>query len=542
MPQDSPAPRRHRSSFRAPAPGSVDPQAVARLFGAEGAAFASTAPDRTAPSGDATVERMPRAEAEPSGHTSEPAVERPRPTALPAETATPVEAVTSSDVAEDAPKHRAGRPRNRRASRAPSPASRPPRAIRGDAQGGSRLAPDVVAPMTGDAGSAADVPVPAAAMLETRTMPAAASAAQSAPGGGSGEPDRHADTVTFDTLLAAGDESPAGGTPRRRPRRVVLAAASVALAGAAGFGAVVATGAFPGADSGGTSSASDDVSTSATPAVTSGLSETAAPFTGGTSVTVAGEHLDDVAQVAVGGTPATIVEAASDHLTFTVPATSGDAIGDVDVVFTDAQGQPVDVTVDGADAGAPAEASTDAPAATDATGAPAATGASADALTLTYTSDPAIDAQLAYVLEHWSDYNTAEYPAVRGADAVNFASQALIARGWTMDDAWYVDAETGAMSAAWSSSTALREYLLTRADRATELTDAQRDQVKVGDLAQFDWDDSGDRDHTAIVTRVEHTGTGTTIAVASHTKDADYWDVDAALAAGGGSVSWFSIR
>jgi hypothetical protein len=98
------------------------------------------------------------------------------------------------------------------------------------------------------------------------------------------------------------------------------------------------------------------------------------------------------------------------------------------------------------------------------------------------------------------------------------------------------------MSPSWASSTALRDYLSTRTDRATPLDDSQRDFVKIGDIAQFDWDSSGDRDHTAIVTRVEHTNSGTKVWVGGHTKDADYWDVDTALATGGGSVTYFSIR
>lgn len=77
---------------------------------------------------------------------------------------------------------------------------------------------------------------------------------------------------------------------------------------------------------------------------------------------------------------------------------------------------------------------------------------------------------------------------------------------------------------------------------ATELSDAQRDLVKVGDIAQFDWDSSGDRDHTAVVTRVERTSAGTKVWVGGHTKDIDYWDVDTALATGGGSVTYFSLR
>jgi hypothetical protein len=41
---------------------------------------------------------------------------------------------------------------------------------------------------------------------------------------------------------------------------------------------------------------------------------------------------------------------------------------------------------------------------------------------------------------------------------------------------------------------------------------------------------------------VEHSDAGTKVWVGGHTKDADYWDVDTALATGGGSVNYFSIR
>ena len=88
----------------------------------------------------------------------------------------------------------------------------------------------------------------------------------------------------------------------------------------------------------------------------------------------------------------------------------------------------------------------------------------------------------------------------------------------------------------------MRDWLTSRPDLATPLDDSQRGLVKVGDIAQFDWDGSGDRDHTAVVTRVEHSADGTKVWVGGHTKDADYWDVDEALANGGGSVHYFSIR
>ena len=278
------------------------------------------------------------------------------------------------------------------------------------------------------------------------------------------------------------------------------------------------------------------------PVVTSGLSTAAAPFTGGTKVTVQGEHLDEVAGVTVGGNPAQIVTASADAVTFAVPEVDDAVRGAVEVAFTDASGRPVDVETPVASAPASSEPAV---VTTELTGIAAASvrpqAATQDALTLTITDDERINAQVDYVLAYWSSYNTARYTVLSGVDCANFASQSLVARGWAMDGTWYYDATTGAMGPAWSSSTGMRDWLLSRPDLATPLDDSQRDRVKVGDIAQFDWDSSGDRDHTAVVTRVEHTDSGTRIWVGGHTKDADYWDVDEALATGGGSVTYFSL-
>ena len=243
----------------------------------------------------------------------------------------------------------------------------------------------------------------------------------------------------------------------------------------------------------------------------------------------------------VGEAPATIVAVDDRQVTFAVPAVDDSALGSTaEVHFADAAGQPIDVEQQTAVVAA--GTSVVQPLEGALTGRHVAKAPTAPrTLTLTYTNDPGIDAQVAYVLTYWSSYNSAQYPVIDGYDCANFASQSLIARGWSMDGGWYLDQGTGAMSPSWSSSTALRDYLRTSA-RATELDDSQRDQVKVGDIAQFDWDGSGDRDHTAVVTRVEHTDDGTKVWVGGHTKDADYWDVDTALATGGGSVSYFSIR
>lgn len=336
-------------------------------------------------------------------------------------------------------------------------------------------------------------------------------------------------------------------------RRTVALSCASAIMGVTAFGAVAASAA------GGTSAttvsanAADRATPTDTiaagepeadegPTVTGELSVSSAPFTGGTQVTVTGEELDQVASVTVGDAAATIVAADDSQVTFAVPAVADTATGTIaEVRFADAAGEPVDV--EKPTAVVAAGTSVVQPLEGELTGRPEAEVPTAPStLTLTYTTDPGIDAQVGYVLAYWSSYNSAEYPVIDGYDCANFASQSLIARGWSMDGGWYLDRGTGAMSPSWASSTALRDYLRTRTDRATELDDSQRSQVKVGDIAQFDWDGSGDRDHTAVVTRVERTDAGTKVWVGGHTKDADFWDVDTALATGGGSVSYFSIR
>jgi len=158
--------------------------------------------------------------------------------------------------------------------------------------------------------------------------------------------------------------------------------------------------------------------------------------------------------------------------------------------------------------------------------------------------DLAVQKQLAYVLAHWENYNEADYGTVGSNDCVNFTSQSLIARGWEMDDAWWTKG-TGSnfsFSSPWVSSTAMMRYF-SDSGRATALTDDQRDKVKLGDVVQFDWDKSGDRDHTGIVTRIEKTAAGIEIFYAGHTDDTDYLSVDYAITTKhpGGKAYYWSI-
>ena len=158
--------------------------------------------------------------------------------------------------------------------------------------------------------------------------------------------------------------------------------------------------------------------------------------------------------------------------------------------------------------------------------------------------DAAVVAQLAYLQKHWKNYNTADYGVVPDNDCVDFASQSLIVRGWKMDDDWWSEGtgEEFDFSSPWVSSTSFRDYL-EGSGRASALTDSHRDQVKLGDVVQFDWDNSGDRDHTGIVTRITGSGDDIKIYYAGHTDDTDYRSVDWAITVNhpGASVYYWSI-
>ena len=133
--------------------------------------------------------------------------------------------------------------------------------------------------------------------------------------------------------------------------------------------------------------------------------------------------------------------------------------------------------------------------------------------------------QLEYGRAHWDATENEQYGVLDDNDCVNFASQSLIERGWAPDDEWWYDEDGDpyASSAAWRSSTAFRDYLEAHPERATALSNAERAKVRPGDIVQFDWDASGDRDHTAIVTAVREGADGEVeVYYAGHTDDT--WD------------------
>lgn len=141
--------------------------------------------------------------------------------------------------------------------------------------------------------------------------------------------------------------------------------------------------------------------------------------------------------------------------------------------------------------------------------------------------------ELAYADRYWQHPNPA-YGSFGGTDCVNFTSQALHARGWPMTAEWGTSTTLGRRAATrtWVSSTAMMHWLASRPDLATPVDDEHRDEVAVGDVVQFDWDASGDRDHTAVVSRVADGGR--TIEVAEHSPAGRADSVDRLLAEHGG--------
>jgi len=228
---------------------------------------------------------------------------------------------------------------------------------------------------------------------------------------------------------------------------------------------------------------------------------------GGTAVTLTGTRLSGVRSVRVGGA---VVEATghADSVTFTTPSAAAFVPATDPVVLRDGSGEAIGRT------------------------------------TYRYRTVDGVDRELAYVLKYWKHYNPA-YEALADNDCVDFTSQALLQRGWTQQGDWtHADAVLDS-GPAWRSSTAFRDFMGEHPELGTPLTDQQRSQVRLGDVVQFDWDRSGDRDHTGVVTRITRSKSGhIEIYFAGHTNDSDYRSVDTAITKDhpGGAVYYWSLK
>jgi Putative amidase domain len=134
-----------------------------------------------------------------------------------------------------------------------------------------------------------------------------------------------------------------------------------------------------------------------------------------------------------------------------------------------------------------------------------------------YSGTP-VEREIKYVAANWYTQGATKYSYIPNEDCANFVSQALSARGWKSSPSW----KRG--SKDWISSTHLRKWILRTHPGVKELSGvASFSKVKVGDIAQFDWDNSGNRDHTAIVTSVQLMADGTyKVSVGEHTDPYEY--------------------
>ncbi len=143
------------------------------------------------------------------------------------------------------------------------------------------------------------------------------------------------------------------------------------------------------------------------------------------------------------------------------------------------------------------------------------------------TGNSAVDRQLAYVDAHWLTRENSKYMYIPSFDCANFASQTLVARGLPQNWSWQQINKVPTHS--FISATALRAYLLTRPS-VKELAANQVSKVKLGDLALFDWDRSGDTDHVGVVNYIERRPDGTVkVFIAQHTMHRYYRSVDWAV-------------
>jgi hypothetical protein len=149
------------------------------------------------------------------------------------------------------------------------------------------------------------------------------------------------------------------------------------------------------------------------------------------------------------------------------------------------------------------------------------------------TAAPADQAPLAgaaqqeynFVSASWNSHSS-KFGYYPGHDCANWASQALLQRGFTQNAKWHArQSRLHGATTAWISSASLHNYLLATG-KATLLTDSQRALVAVGDIVQFDWWNTGAQEHTGIVTHIEQTPAGPKIYYASHTAHGMWWSVD----------------
>lgn len=141
-----------------------------------------------------------------------------------------------------------------------------------------------------------------------------------------------------------------------------------------------------------------------------------------------------------------------------------------------------------------------------------------------------VAAQMAYLHQYvfaynpeWGDYNP------YGGDCTNFASQGLIARGWSTDRTWYSQGAMWTASKPWIATAPMAAYFDELGfDYSTE---ADLDRVRVGDIGLFTWGETGaGMDHTMTVSKVDYVpGAAPTVYFISHNENGEYRELTNAL-------------
>ncbi|NEN05626.1 CHAP domain-containing protein [Diaminobutyricibacter tongyongensis] len=281
------------------------------------------------------------------------------------------------------------------------------------------------------------------------------------------------------------------GLPRSTRSRFLALAGAVAatallLTGCAGSNAPAAGGNPPA-----------PAAASAPTAITS-VSPATGSVSGTNTVTLAGTSLANVKSVTIGGQAATISSTGSDKLAVVVPQAASFQPNKVDIVVLGAGGKPLATLAGG----------------------------------YQYQVITPVDKQLNYAMQHWNNYNTAQYGDLNpvGGDCANFVSQTLIARGWTQNDDWYNRDAAASWSPSWGYVPAMDNYFSSTPSLGLhEYPFDDRDKIKVGDIVMFDWNDNDSLDHVQIVSQVIHQNGKILIKMVGHNTDSDYRDLDTAI-------------
>lgn len=161
-----------------------------------------------------------------------------------------------------------------------------------------------------------------------------------------------------------------------------------------------------------------------------------------------------------------------------------------------------------------------------------------------------VDKQMHYMFATWNNYNVAGYGDFNpmGGDCMNFVSQSLVERGWLMQPGWYNNVASGG---GWTApfvhvpsfDTWLRAHPGSSTPFATELSFAQKAQVKVGDVVVFDWDPAGGNglDHAMAVSEIRIVDGVRRIFLIGHNNDVSHRDFDGVIAGTGATGHFWSI-